>query len=71
MKPSRVPTTAPKRTNHALLGASDDYRPAARATMAAVSEFLGQAEAAGAAASARYLGQALSEAEWVVRRGGR
>ena len=48
---------------------SDDYGPAARATLAAVPDLLRQAEAAGAVTLARYLGQALSEAEGIVRRG--
>ncbi|WP_237477701.1 hypothetical protein [Lichenibacterium dinghuense] len=47
-----------------------DYGPAARATIAAVPVLLMEAEAAGATALARYLGQALTEAEGIVRRGG-
>ncbi len=47
---------------------SGDYGPAAVATIAFVPELLRQAEAAGAVALARYLGQALSEAEGIVRR---
>ena len=49
---------------------SDDYGPAARAVLAALPDLLRQAEAAGAVALARHLGQALSEAEGIVRRGG-
>ena len=45
-----------------------DYVPAARAVLAAVPDLLRQAEAAGAVALARYLGQAMSEAEGIVRR---
>ncbi len=47
---------------------SDDYGPAARAAIAAVPDLLRQAEAAGAIALARHLGQALTEAEEIVRR---
>ncbi len=46
---------------------SDDYGPAARATIAAVPDLLRQAEAVGAVVLARHLGQALSEAEGIVR----
>ena len=46
-----------------------DYVPAARAVLAAVPALLREAEAAGAVALARYLGQALTEAEGIVRRG--
>ena len=45
-----------------------DYVPAARAVLAAVPDLLRQAEAAGAVTLARYLGQALTEAEGIVRR---
>ena len=45
-----------------------DYLPAARAAVAALRTLLRDAEAAGAVALARYLGQALSEAEGIVRR---
>ena len=47
----------------------DDYGPAARATLVAVPELLRQAEAAGAVTLARFLGQALTEAEGILRRG--
>ena len=46
----------------------DDYVPAARAAIAVLPALLRDAEAAGAVALARYLGQALSEAEGIVRR---
>ncbi len=55
-------------TRDRLPGPSDDYRPAAPAILAALPDLLRQAEAAGAVALARYLGQALSEAEGIVRR---
>ena len=47
----------------------DDYGPVARATLAAVPDLLRQAEAAGAVTLARFLGQALTEAEGILRRG--
>ena len=46
-----------------------DYGPAARAVLDAVPALLREAEAAGAVALARFLGQALTEAEGIVRRG--
>jgi hypothetical protein len=45
-----------------------DYGLAARAVLAAVPDLFRQAEAAGAVTLARYLGQALTEAEGIVRR---
>ena len=48
---------------------SDDYGPAARAAVAGLPDLLRQAEAAGAIALARFLGQALTESEGIVRRG--
>ena len=47
---------------------SDDYGPAARAVIGAVPALLREAEAAGATVLARFLGQALTEAEGIVRR---
>ena len=47
---------------------SDDYGPAARAVLVSVPDLLRQAEAAGAVTLARFLGQALTEAEGIVRR---
>ena len=47
----------------------DDYVPAAQSAVAAFPDLLRQAEAAGAMVLARYLGQALSEAEGIMRRG--
>lgn len=47
---------------------SDDYGPAARATLAAMPELFQQAEAAGAVTLARHLGQALGEAELICHR---
>ena len=45
-----------------------DYSLAARATIAAVPALLHEAEACGAEVLARFLGQALTEAEGIVRR---
>ncbi len=47
---------------------NDDYLPAARAVIAAVPALLREAEDAGAIVMARFLGQALTEAEGIVRR---
>ena len=48
---------------------SDDYGPAALAVVASLPDLHHQAEAAGAVALARHLGQALGKAEGIVRRG--
>ena len=48
---------------------SDDYTPAARAAVASLPDLLREAEACGAVSLARFLGQALSEAEGILRRG--
>jgi hypothetical protein len=45
-----------------------DYCPAARAVLDALPALLQEAEAAGAITLARFLGQALTEAESIVRR---
>ena len=45
-----------------------DYGPAARAVLDAVPALLREAETAGAVVLARFLGQALTEAEGIVRR---
>ena len=45
-----------------------DYVPAARAVLASVPGLLREAEASGAVTPARLLGQALTEAEGIVRR---
>ena len=45
-----------------------DYGPAARDVLAALPVLLRKAEAAGAVTLARFLGQALTEAEGIVRR---
>ena len=45
-----------------------DYVPAARAVLDAVPALLREAEAAGAVTLARFLGQALNEAESILRR---
>ena len=48
--------------------AGADYGPAARAVLTAVPALLREAEAVGATTLARFLGQALTEAEGIVRR---
>jgi hypothetical protein len=45
-----------------------DHVPAARAVINAVPTLLREAEAAGAITLARFLGQALTEAEGILRR---
>ncbi len=45
-----------------------DYVPAARAAISTLPELLILAEASGAVTLARFLGQALTEAEAIVRR---
>ena len=45
-----------------------DYVPAARAVIAGVPALLREAEASGAVTLARFLGQALTEAEAILRR---
>ncbi len=45
-----------------------DYSQVARAVTAALPDRLRQAEAVGAVALARHLGQALNEAEGIVKR---
>lgn len=47
----------------------DDFRAAAKATIAAVPDLLRQVETAGAVTLARYLGQTLNGAEGIGRRG--
>ena len=48
-------------------GPSDDHVPAALAVLAAVQTLPREAEAAGGIVLARFLGQALTEAEEIVR----
>ena len=45
-----------------------DYAPAARSVLDALPALLREAEAAGATTLARFLGQALTEAEGIVTR---
>ena len=47
---------------------SEDYGSAARAAVVGRPDLLRQAEACGAVTLARFLGQALTEAEGIVRR---
>ena len=67
-RPHVYERTAPRARRDVEQESGADYVPAARATLAAVPDLLRQAEAAGAVALARYLGQALTEAEGIVRR---
>ena len=69
-RPNVYQRSAPRPRRDIEQKAAADYGPAARATIAAVPVLLKQAEAAGASVLARYLGQALTEAEGIVRRGG-
>ena len=64
-RPHVYERSMPRAGNPAGTGHGDDYTLAARAPIAAVPDLLRQAEACGAVALARYLGQALSEAEGV------
>ena len=47
-----------------------DYSPAARSALAHLPDLLREAEACGAVTLARFLGQALTEAEGILRRDG-
>ena len=47
---------------------SNDYGPAARASVEGLPNLLRQAEACGAVTLAPFMGQALTEAEAIVRR---
>ena len=67
-RPSVYQRSAPRARRDVGNETGADYLPAARAAVAALPTLLRDAEAAGAVALARYLGQALSEAEGIVRR---
>ena len=67
-RPNVYQRSAPRARRDVGLEVSDDYVSAARAAIAAVPALLQEAEAAGAVTLARYLGQALSEAEGIMRR---
>ena len=60
--------SAPRAKRDVEQECSDDYVPAARAALDALPALLREAEAAGAITLARFLGQALTEAEGTVRR---
>ena len=67
-RPHVYERSAPRAGAHARHGPTDDYGPAARAALAGLPSLLRQAEACGAVVLARYLGQALTEAEGIVAR---
>ena len=67
-RPHVYERTAPRAWRGFEQQAGDDYVPAARAVLASVPALLREAEAAGAVTMARFLGQALTEAEGIVRR---
>ena len=60
--------SAPRAKRDVEQECSSDYVPAARAVLGAVLALLREAEAAGAITLARFLGQALAEAEGIIRR---
>ncbi len=67
-RPHVYERSVPRARRDVERGGGADHVPVARAVIAALPDLLLQAEAAGAVALARYLGQALSEAEGIVRR---
>lgn len=67
-RPHVYERTAPRARRSVEQESGADYVPATHAVLAAVPDLLRQAEAAGAVVLARYLGQALTEAEGIVRR---
>ena len=60
--------SAPRAARSARPEPGADYGSAARAPITALPELLRHAEAVGTVVLARYLGQALTEAEGIVRR---
>ena len=66
-RPHVYERTAPRARRDVEQGGAD-YVPAARYVLAAVPALLREAEASGAVTLARFLGQALTEAEGIVRR---
>ena len=67
-RPHVYERTAPRARRDVEQESGADYGPAARAVLASVPDLLRQAEACGAVTLARFLGQALTEAEGIVRR---
>ena len=67
-RPNVYQRSAPRARRDVEHETDADFVPPARAASAALPDLLRQAEAAGAAALSRYLGQALTEAERIVRR---
>ena len=66
-RPHVYQRSAPRARRDADQVGSSSYEPAARAAIAVLPELLILTEAVGAANLTRYLGQALSEAERIVR----
>ncbi len=66
-RPHVYERTAPRARRDVEQGGAD-YLPAARAAISALPELLILAEASGAITLARFLGQALTEAESIMRR---
>jgi hypothetical protein len=60
--------SAPRAKRDVEQECNGDYVPAARSVLDVVPALLREAEAAGAVTLARFLGQALTEAEGIVRR---
>jgi hypothetical protein len=67
-RPHVYERSAPRAKRDAEQECSGDYVPAARAVVDAVPALLREAEAAGAITLARFLEQALTEAEGILRR---
>lgn len=67
-RPHVYERSVPRAGAHARQEPTDDYEPAARAAVVGLPDLLRQAEACGAVVLARYLGQALTEAEGIVGR---
>jgi hypothetical protein len=67
-RPHVYERSAPRAKRDVEQECGGDYVPAARAVLDALPTLLRDAEAAGAITLARFLGQALTEAEGIVRR---
>ena len=67
-RPHVYERTAPRARRDFEQEGGANYVPAARSVLGAVPALLLEAEGAGAVTLARFLGQALTEAEGIVRR---
>ena len=67
-RPHVYERSAPRAKRDVEQECSGDYAPAARAVLGSVPALLREAEICGATTLARLLGQALTEAEGIVRR---